>query len=413
MLVFVESYGCAANQGDASIACGILEAQGHRLADSADEADVVVLFTCCVIHRTEQRMLHRLRELSRLDVDLVVAGCMPAVYPDRIRAVAPHASMLGPREVHRIARLLDGCSLPENKAMLPRRVGLRLDVPIADGCRYSCSYCITRHARGRLTSYDEDALVSVAGQALRQGCRELRLTCQDTAAYGMDTNGSLESLVGRIAALPGSFRIRVGMMHPLSVRQRPGVLDVFEHDKVYRFLHLPLQSGSARVLQRMRRGYAARDVLDIVARARESYPDISVSTDVIVAFPGETRRDFEDTCTAVRRMQPDVVNVTRFSARPGTDAADMARPDTAMAKQRSRTLAALAQDVTREHMEQQVGTMTSALLLEKRDGGVAAKTDCYRSVYLSDGETGTLQRVRITGVEGNHLVGEIDGKEHI
>ena len=413
MRVSVEAYGCAANQGDASIARGILEAQGHRLVGSADEADVAVLFTCCVIHRTEQRMLSRLRELMRQDVGVVVAGCMPAVYPDKIRAVAPHALMLGPREVHRMAEALDGRQLSENKALLPRRVGLRLDVPVADGCRYNCSYCITRQARGRLTSYDEDALVSVAEQALRQGCRELRLTCQDTAIYGVDTDASLESLVSRIAMLPGSFRVRVGMMHPLSVMQRPDVLDVFAHEKVYRFLHLPLQSGSTGVLQRMRRGYTARDVLDIVAGVRKRYPGITIATDVIVAFPGETWRDFEETCTAVRHMQPDVVNVTRFSARPGTPAADMERPDTAMAKDRSRRLSALAQDIVRERMQERVDSSTTALLLERRDGVVVAKTDSYRSVYLPGGETGTLQRVRITGVEGNHLVGKIDGKEHI
>ncbi len=416
MRVSIEAYGCAANQGDAAIARGILGEQGHRLVASPDDADVVVLFTCCVIHRTEQRMLHRLRELAALDIDVVVAGCMPAVYPDRITEMAPHAMLLGPREVHRIGATLDGAAMQEDKARLPRHVGLRLDIPIADGCRYNCSYCITHHARGRLTSYDESALVSVAEQALQQGCRELRLTCQDTAAYGMDTDASLESLVRRIALLPGGFRIRAGMMHPLSVMQRPDVLDVFEQDTVYGFLHLPLQSGSDRVLRRMRRGYKARDVLDIVVGMRERYPGITIATDVIVAFPGETERDFEETCTVLREMQPDVVNVTRFSARPGTPAADMARPDTMMAKERSRRLAALAHEITAAHMERQVGTVTEALFLEERDGMVAAKTDGYRSVYLPDVSpdmVGSLRRVRITGVEGGHLVGELDGKEHI
>lgn len=413
MRVHVQAYGCAANQGDASIGRGILEEQGHEIVDSAGQADVVVVFTCCVIQRTEQQMLSRLRKLSQRDVDIVVAGCMPAVYREKISEVAPHATLLPPREVHRVGVALDGAAMPHDKARLPRNVGLRLDVPIADGCRYSCSYCVTRLARKRLTSYDEDALVETARRALQQGCRELRLTCQDTAAYGMDTGGSLQSLVRRIARLSGCFRIRVGMMHPLSVMQRPGVLDVFAHDKVYGFLHLPLQSGSSRVLRRMRRGYSARDVLDIVAGARKRYPDISISTDVIVAFPGETERDFEATCDALRELQPDVVNVTRFSARPGTPAAEMEHPDTALAKERSRRLSRLARDVTREQMERQVGSTCSALLLERRDEGVAAKTDGYRSVYLAGGDVGTLRRVRVTGVEGSHLVGEIDGKEHI
>jgi len=416
MRVSIEAYGCAANQGDAAIARGILGEQGHRLVANPDEADVVVLFTCCVIQRTEQRMLHRLRELAALDIDVVVAGCMPAVYPDRITGVAPDAMLLGPREVHRLGRALDGPDMPEDKARLPRQSALRLDVPIADGCRYRCSYCVTRQARGRLTSYDLDGLVATAGEALRRGCRELRLTCQDTAVYGMDTGTSLRSLVSRIAVLPGEFRVRVGMMHPLSVMQRPGVLDVFEHDTVYGFLHLPLQSGSDRVLQRMRRGYTARDVLDIVAGARERFPDITIATDVIVAFPGESEREFEETCTVLREMQPDVVNVTRFSARPGTPAADMARPDTMMAKERSRRLAALVHEVTGANMERQVGTVTEALFLEERDGMVAAKTDGYRSVYLPDvspGMIGTLRQVRITGIEGGHLIGELDGKEHI
>ncbi len=413
MRVSVEAYGCAANQGDAAIARGILEEQGHEIVEDAAASDVVVVFTCCVIQRTEQRMLSRLRELSNQDVEIVVAGCMSAVYRDQITAVAPHATLMGPREVHRIGVALDGVAMSGDKARLPRRVGLRLDIPIADGCRYSCSYCVTRLARGRLTSYDEDALVATARRTLQQGCRELRLTCQDTAAYGMDTGGSLRSLVRRVASLPGDFRIRVGMMHPLSVMQRPGVLDVFEHEPVYDFLHLPLQSGSSEVLRRMRRGYDTWDVLDIVARARKRYPGISISTDVIVAFPGETEQDFEETCAALQQLQPDVVNVTRFSARPGTPAADMEHPSTALAKERSRHLSTLARKVMRERMEQQVGSTCTALLLEQRDDGVAAKTDGYRSVYLSSGTVGTLQRVRITGVEGNHLCGDVDPKEHI
>jgi tRNA A37 methylthiotransferase MiaB len=229
----------------------------------------------------------------------------------------------------------------------------------------------------------------------------------------MDTDTSLQSLVWRIARLPGTFRIRVGMMHPLSVIQRPDVLDVFEHEKVYQFLHLPLQSGSSSMLHRMRRGYTGRDVLDIAAAARERYPSISISTDIIVAFPGETEHDFEATCLALQRLQPDVVNVTRFSARPGTPAAEMDHPDTAMAKDRSRRVSTLAQEIIWERMEQRVGSSTMALLLEERNGVTVAKTNEYQSVYLSDGEIGTLQRVHITGIEGNHLVGEIDGKEHI
>lgn len=413
MWVSIEAYGCAANQGDASIARGILEEQGHEVVDSADQADVMVMFTCCVIQQTEQRMLSRLRELSQRDVDIIVAGCMPAVYPEKISEVAPHATLMGPREVHRIGVALDGAAMHRDKAMLPRHASLRLDIPIADGCRYRCSYCVTRLARERLTSYNEDGLVETAREALQHGCRELRLTCQDTAAYGMDTGRSLQSLVRRIARLPGEFRIRVGMMHPLTVMQRPGVLDVFAQGKVYNFLHLPLQSGSSRVLQRMRRGYEAREVLDIAGTARERYPGISISTDLIVAFPGETERDFEATCDALRQLQPDVVNVTRFSARPGAPAADLEHPGTALTKERSRHLSRLAQDVTRERMEQQVGSSTTALLLERRDGSIAAKTDGYRSIYLPGGDIGTLQPVRITGIEGNHLVGEKGGKEHI
>ncbi|MGC9554055.1 MAG: tRNA (N(6)-L-threonylcarbamoyladenosine(37)-C(2))-methylthiotransferase [Thermoplasmatota archaeon] len=414
MQVCVETYGCAANQGDAAMVQGVLEQQGHTVVDSPGQAEVVVLMTCIVIDTTQQRMLHRLRILQSQGKRVVVGGCLPAALPALTRQVAPDAPVLPPRSIHTVADLLAGRKGPggeADKARLPRRMGLRLSIPIADGCRQACSYCITRLARGWLTSYSEEGLVAAAGEAVRRGCRELRLTAQDTAAYGLDTGASLASLVGHISDLEGDFRIRVGMMHPATAGQRlEEVVRVLSLPKVYRFLHLPLQSGSDAVLRDMRRRHTVAQFMEVVESVRSRLPQVSLATDVIVGFPGETQEQFMDTCRVLEELKPDVVNVTRFSARPRTPAKTLpGRVSTRVAKQRSRLMSEVADRVTLARHAGLVGTTVRALLLERLGDVVLGKTDTYCSLHVPEGPLGGVVEARVTDAAPTHVMGEVIG----
>lgn len=416
MKVYTEAYGCAANQGDASIVEGILEREGHELVDSIENADVLILFTCIVIEKTEQRMLHRMSIFRDAKKPLIVAGCMASAMPGMVKKILPEAYLLPLRSLHEISDIMDFAlegrrykkSAQEvDKSVLPIKTGIKVNIPISDGCLYNCSYCITKRARGSLTSYSEGGIAEMAADAIRKGCREIRLTSQDTAAYGMDSGSSFLSLVERVCSIEGNFRIRVGMMHPLSLKKRMDeIIEIFSKRKVYKFLHLPLQSGSDEILKKMRRGYTFDDFREMVEEMRKKVKDITFATDVIVAFPTESEEQFEETCNAIRELEPDVINITRFSPRPYTDAKKMARIDTKIAKERSRKITEIASSITLKKNKEYIGRSYEVMMVEKQGRWTVGKTENYKSVFLDKGIPGEFFTVDITDATETHLMGE-------
>ena len=405
MRVYVETYGCAANQGDASIIQGILLDRGHELVDSFEKADAIVMLTCTVIDTTQQRMLNRIRKLNKNEKIFVVAGCMASAQPDLIKDVAKNALLLPPRYIHCISDLLEGREsfyyMP--KANLPRKIEIRLNIPISEGCLYNCSYCITKKARGKLTSFPLKELVKDAKKAIEKGCKEIRLTSQDTASYGMDTGESLAGLVNEIADIEGEFRIRIGMMHPLSAYKiLDDLIEAYKNKKVYKFLHLPLQSASPKILKAMQRGYDLSLFEEIVGEFRKKI-DGSIATDIIVAFPGEDEKDFEMTKEAIENIKPDVTNVTRFSPRPGTKAWKMKRLPTQIAKERSKIISCIANRISYERNKKCVGKVYDALILEEYKGWKIGKTIAYKSVFVKNAKIGEFVKVRAYDCTSTHL----------
>jgi MiaB-like tRNA modifying enzyme len=386
--LYFEAYGCTQNQGEARLMAELMRGRGHELVPEAEEADANVLVTCTVVETTERRMVKRMERLAAQGKPLVVAGCMAAAQGRRVRELVPEAKILPPRRWMEIAGLLEGdtycgdVAFARETATWPYGDAI---VPIAQGCAGRCTYCITRVARGKVTSYPEDALVAQVRRYVEAGVREIKLTGQDTAAYGMDTGSSLPRLVERIAALPGDFRVRVGMADPLTVL--PVVDDLvaaFASPKVFKFLHLPVQSGDDGVLERMGREYAVADFLAIVRTFRGALPELTLSTDVIVGFPGETDEAFEETVGLIRRVRPDVVNVTRFSPRAGTPAATF--PDQVVgwrAKERSRRLVRVKDAIGRAINETFVDRRLRILTTEEGKGDTTiARSDAYKQVVL-------------------------------
>ena len=408
--VYMEVYGCAANQGDASIMQGILLQQGHEIVDSLEKADAAVIVTCTVVATTEQRMLSRIKELDGKVEKIVVAGCMAAAQPELIEKVCRKAVLLPPRHIHHIVDALNGGGVYEERAKVrvPRKVELRLNIPIADGCMYNCSYCITKKARGNLVSYPLKDIVEDVKEAIKKGCKEIRLTCQDTASYGRDIGSNLAELINEIASIEGDFMIRVGMMHPLSAhRILDELLEAYGSEKVYKFLHLPLQSASPKILRAMRRGYSYEMFKEIVDEFRRKYPESTFATDIIVAFPGESQEDFEMSVDAIREVKPDVTNITRFSPRPHTDAWKMKRMDTKVAKYRSSLLTCIANEIAYERNKRCIGKTYRILLLEKYKGYTIGKTESYKSIFVEGGKLGDFVIAKAIEATPTHLKANI------
>jgi MiaB/RimO family radical SAM methylthiotransferase len=263
-----------------------------------------------------------------------------------------------------------------------------------------------------LRSYPLEGILEDISIAVNKGSKEIRLTSQDTASYGMDIGEMcLPSLIDRCCQLDGKFRIRIGMMNPrTAARNFDQLIDSYRNEKVYKFLHLPVQSGSDEILKKMNRPYKARDFVRLIKKFRKEFPDSTIATDIIVAFPSETKEQFEESCSLIRETKPDVVNITRFSSRPGTKAKKMRQIDTKIVKDRSRIMTEIVDDVSYEKNISRIGKSYEVLLLEKKDGWTIGKAENYKSVFIKDEDNkypiGDFLTVKIKDATTTHLIGE-------
>ncbi|MGC9435444.1 MAG: MiaB/RimO family radical SAM methylthiotransferase [Methanomicrobiales archaeon] len=391
--VHVASYGCTYNHADAEAIREICRRQGCRLV-SEDEADVVIIATCTVVQRTENRVMAHLSRVS--DREVLVTGCMPLAQPDRIRD-CPGVRVIHPDTVRSHA------GTPG--AILRGGIGV---VQAARGCRGRCTYCITRRARGPLASMPADVVSRGVEWCASNGAAEIQLTAQDLSAWGLDRGETLPDLLARLREIPGDFRLRAGMMNPATVL--PILDDLVESwtDPLFRFVHLPVQSGSDHVLELMGRGYTRDQFIAIIEAFRERYPDMRISTDILVGFPGETEGDFMATVDLLRRVRPTKVNVTRFSPRPGTDAAKRPLLPGGVVKERSRVLHRLAAEISDRASTRRIGEVVPFVATEsKRPGTVTARTATYDHLVIPESlSPGTTGHARITGHRRFYLLAD-------
>jgi MiaB-like tRNA modifying enzyme len=407
----IETYGCTANRGESREIERRLRDGGHRPAPGPDEADVAILNTCTVVETTEDRMLRRARELEAATADLVVTGCMALAQGEAFADL--DATVCGWDEVPTAVR--NGECPTTTGGTDPVLDGVVGILPIARGCMSDCSYCITKHATGKIASPPVEENVEKARSLVHAGAREIRVTGQDTGVYGWDDGErKLPELLDRICDIDGEFRVRVGMANPKGVHGVRGELaDVFARNpKLYDFLHAPVQSGSDDVLGEMRRQHRVREFREVVEAFDNRLDHWTLSTDFIVGFPTETEADFEASMDLLSEVRPEKVNVTRFSKRPGTDAADLKGLGGQTKKDRSKAMTDLKMDVVGEAYRSMVGDVREVLVVEEGTGdSVKARDPAYRQVVVRDAdsrgiEPGDVLDVEVTGHETVYAFGE-------
>ncbi|WP_246983922.1 tRNA (N(6)-L-threonylcarbamoyladenosine(37)-C(2))-methylthiotransferase [Halorientalis marina] len=392
----IETYGCTSNRGETQQIERSLREGGHHPADGPEEADVAILNTCTVLEKTEQNMLRRAEELDEATPgDLVVTGCMALAQGEEFEQAGVDAEVLHWDDVPQ--HVLNGeCPTvtPDTEPVLNGVVGI---LPIARGCMSDCSYCITKQATGRIDSPPVEENVEKARALVHAGAKELRITGQDTGVYGWDRNQGdslLPELLDRICAIDGDFRVRVGMANPKGVHGvREELAAVFaENEELYNFLHAPVQSGSDGVLADMRRQHAVEEYVEVVETFDERLDYWTLSTDFIVGFPTEDPADHAQSMALMRETRPEKINVTRFSKRPGTDAADMKGLGGQTKKDRSKAMSELKMDLVGEAYEEMIGTERSVLLTEDgREESLVGYDEAYRQVVVADGEARGLE----------------------
>ena len=392
--VFIETFGCTYNHGDSRKLSQVLKSQGCTLVDSPDRAGVVFVNSCVVIEKTARSVMKSIGSVR--SKELYVTGCMPLVEPARITGI-PDAVIVHPDCIHELYR-----DLSEVSSGSP---GI---VQIAKGCRGRCTYCVTRLARGDLVSFPRDEIIAEVEGNVRAGAAEIQLTAQDASSWGADRNETLPDLLWDLTRIDGHFRIRIGMMNPATLGPIvAGLSEVMGHEKMFRFVHMPIQSGSDRILDLMGRGYQVQDTLAIMDALRRSHPDISLMTDMIVGFPGETEADFQASLSLIRNIRPNKVNITRYSVRPGTKSAELPDFTDRIKKTRSRTMNAVAEDIYHDINRTWSGAVLPFIVTENlKSGSVVTRSPSYLDIIQNeDLAIGTTGMVRITGARTYYFIG--------
>jgi threonylcarbamoyladenosine tRNA methylthiotransferase CDKAL1 len=425
--VLVKSYGCSTNLADGAVLAGCIARAGHELADTVSSADAVVLNTCAVKGPTENRMIDACKRIP-LKKKLIVAGCLPLIDLERLQKEVRFNGVVGPAAGEKIVEVLNLMSRSEKIVALDRGAESlpRLDlprvepspvisvVPVSYGCLGSCTYCCVVFARGRLRSYETEDVVERVREGLAGGFREFWVTSQDTACYGKDRGTSLAALLRVLSSVDGDFRVRVGMMNPNNVSDMlDELVESFRDERIFKFIHLPVQSGDDGVLKRMRRFYKVSDFRRVVGAFRASFPNITLATDVICGFPGESEDAFERTLQLMREIRPDVVNVSKFFPRPRTLAARLQKDfvSSQEIKRRSTRASVFAKKISAENNQQWVGWTGEVLVDEvgKVQGSWVGRNFAYKPVVVkSDSRLiGRVVHVKVVKAFSTYLEGNV------
>ncbi|MCS7126346.1 MAG: tRNA (N(6)-L-threonylcarbamoyladenosine(37)-C(2))-methylthiotransferase [Aigarchaeota archaeon] len=407
--VYAEVYGCTANVADGEIALGLFKEAGYEIVERPDEADLILLVTCTVKKPTSDRMLYRIKKLKSYGKKLIVAGCMASGEGEKVKRLEPRSILVHPRSIVRVVEAAENevdlmeedgrDKLGQPRVLKNRVVGI---VPVSEGCRWSrCGFCIVPFTRGRFVSYPIDKIVEEASRLISKGVKEIWLTSQDMGSYGIDHGRNLlPDLVRRIAMIDGDFWIRIGMMNPLYLRPILKELsEVYLNSKVYKFLHLPVQSGSDKILKLMNRGYTISTFIEILNYMRSKIGKLNLSTDIIVGYPGEDEEDFQKTLKMLEEVKPDSVNISKFYPRPNTPAEKLDQLDRKIIEDRSRVITELVRNIAYKKNVEWVGWRGVALVDEiGEDGEPIARNILYKPIVLRE-ECGRLLLGRWVEVE--------------
>lgn len=381
MKYYIHTYGCQMNIHDSEKIAGILRDMGYDECNSPEEADVVVFNTCCIRETAEKKIyghIGQMKKLKRKKPNLIVAvcGCMSQQEgaSEHIRQSYPFVDVvLGTGNLNMLRQGIenagrqrlfntDFCCVREEDFPQYRSSYPNAWVNINYGCNNFCTYCIVPYVRGRERSRrPEDILAEVKG-LLSDGYKEITLLGQNVNSYGKDIEGaSFASLLREIGKLPGKFRLRFMTSHPKDLTQ--DIIDaVAEHKNICNNVHLPVQSGSSRILKAMNRRYDRESYLALVERIKECIPDVGITTDIMVGFPGETEEDFCDTLDLVRKAQFSSAFCFVYSPRKGTPASLMPQIDDAVKKDRITRLLACQNEVTKRISKTMVGKRYEVLV---------------------------------------------------
>lgn len=418
--IFIKTFGCSLNKSDSITMENILKKDGYVITESPDDADVAIINSCAVKNSAEQKMFSELKILQSKVKHVILAGCVPQAEKnlDRIR----ENNIIGVDKISDISfavkSVLEGNIIQSldhediDTLEYPKRLNDAIEiVPISKGCLGACTYCKTKQARGNLFSFDKEKIVQSIKRALSDGAKEIWLTSQDCGAYGLDRKENLAILLRYILDnTPTGYRIRLGMSNPDHVvKIIPDLLKIFEDERMFKFLHVPVQSGSNRILKLMNRMYTREDFVKILKSFSSRYSDFTFATDIIVGFPSETEEEFLESYALIDYFKIPVVNMSRFWPRPDTPAAKLKLLPVEIVKDRTTRLKELHEITTKEILKSNKGKEFTVIIDEIEKDNLSGRTNSYKKVVFkkdSELKLSTFINVKIMKTQQWDLVAE-------
>jgi threonylcarbamoyladenosine tRNA methylthiotransferase CDKAL1 len=434
MDIHIITYGCAANQNNSEILAGILRSGGHNLTNNKELADIIILNTCVVKQKTENKIKRQIQDLENKNKNklLIITGCMPETDAKQIKQLNENTILLGTHHFKNINNIIK--SYNENKLgwkeqeeYINYRDETKLNLPkipknklisitqISEGCYGNCTYCKTRLAKGKLFSYSQDEILSSIESDLKNGAKEVWITSQDCANYGLDKDNRehrLPELLEKILNLKHRFKLRLGMSDPDNIYPiLNDLIKIYKNKKMYKFLHIPIQSASNNILSDMKRKYKIEQVGEIINKFRKEIPDITIATDIIIGYPTEKENDFQESLNFIKKYKPDVFNLSKMSIHKGTEASKLKPLPIDIINKRTTEIMKTHQETAKENKQKFKDKEIKVFVNKKLEGSLyEAKDENYNIVLINSNDKSILGKninVKIKQVGVHHLIGEI------
>jgi len=421
--ILVKSFGCSANFSDGEAVKGMLKNADFNIVDETAEEIAMIILNICTVKGDEHAIAEIKKTLAKWPhCYLMITGCVPKWLIPKIKEIKKDTSIVNTHNIRNIVMAVEETihNNPQKIIEQKRKPKILLHkirdnpivgiIPISNGCLGKCAYCSVKLIKGKLYSYPVDLIIKEAENCIKAGCKELWITAQDTACYGKDIKTNITELLEKILCLEGDFYLRLGMGNPKHVKENLSkLIEIFKHPKMFKFLHIPVQSGNNQILKKMKRQYTIEEFKEIIQSFRREIPNITIATDVITGFPGETDEQFYDTIEMIKQTKPDVLNISKFVSRPETAADNMQdKIDGSEVKERSKKITDTFDFIAFDQNLKWKKWKGEILIDEKgKNNTMKGRNHSYKQVVVDeDCKIGDKITVKITNISKHYLKGE-------
>lgn len=401
--IFIKTFGCTLNKRDS---LDILNNNDYTDdLEKIKHSKFVLINTCGVKEQTQTKIINFLKKIKEKKIPqskIIVFGCLVDIDKPSLLEVLPSAKYFKVKEKEKLKKYLN-LKKKENKDVTKIII-------VSNGCLGNCYYCAVKFARGRLKSKDLKIILDEVKIVLEKEAQEIYLTSQDLACYGKDKGVSLIELLEEILKIKKDFKLRLGMSNPQHLKPiLKKLIKIYKHKNVYKFLHIPIQSGDNKVLKDMNRFYKIEDVYEIIEKFRKNIKNITIATDVIVGYPTENENNFKNTLKAIKKIKPDIINISRYGVRKNIEASKLKDLHSRVKKERSRELTKLFEKISYENNKKYLNKTLEVLVTEKgKNKSVVCRSEEYKPVVvLKDLKIGSKIKVKITNIDKHYLIGTV------